>query len=282
MWSGKADGTANRSVWEKAQIYNDWLTYGDVKLHNEGVCLESDGAESSIKSRVAVDASKPYLSIGVRKFVRQGAEQDRDPKIYVYVNDTLLRAIGADADSVTAVGDSYSKYYYDLRAYAGQAVTVTVKNTDGEHACFDKIYFGTKGEYSTATDWDIVGIRDEWTFAGDVVVHGEGVCLENHGSPASLTNKVAIGDKSVLQISFRKFVRDTVQDKDPHIEVWVNDTRVTAIGSSTDYVTATGDAYSKFAFDLSAYKGEVVTIVIKNVEGEHACFNALGFIEPTI
>lgn len=278
LWMAKADGTADKVVWENAAIYDGWLTYGDVKIHDEGVCLESEGREASIKNRVAVDGEKPYFSISVRKFVRpQGEDQDYDPKIYVYVNDTLVRAIGVDGDCVRATSDYYDKYYYDLRAYTGQAVTVTVKNTDGEHACFNKIYFGTKGEYSTATQWDIGGIQDEWEFSGEVVVHGEGVCLENYGTQSSLTNRVAIGEQCVLQISFRKFVRDVVQDKDPHIEVWVNDVLIKAIGSSADHVTATGDNYETFSFDLSAYKGSVVTIVIKNVEGEHACFNFLNF-----
>lgn len=263
--------------WEPNDITNEWSSFGTTVVHEEGFCLENNGSNSGIINELLVSGNKRYLTFGARKFIRSGA-QDQDAKLKVYVNGSVIKAIDSIEDYVLVNSGSFKTFIFDLSDYLDQVVNIKIENVQGEHACINKIWLGTKGKYSLSTYWDASFIEEEWNFDGDVKTHTEGVCLENNGIEASISNDVLV-QKNHFKISFRKFVRSGAQDLDPKILVKINDTLVKAIGIDTDYVSATTDEYSPFLYDLSSYNGEVVNIKIINVEGEHACFNELALID---
>ena len=271
------DRVSPYSQWNTENFEEEWGTDGKVVVHPEGICLEYESREASIFNTVFVLEKAPFFCFDLRKFERLGEKQDKDPQVYVYVNDSLILSLTGE-QYATAKGDTVQKYIYDLREFVGQPVEIRLVNKQGDHACIPDIYFSSKGEYSTSTSWDIPFIQQEWEFEGKVEVHAEGVCLENNGSAASMKNKVEIHDgHSTFVISFRKFVRTGVQDKDPKISVYVNGELIRANGAESDVVTALTDDYVAYEYDFSRYAGQVVTIEIKNISGEHACFDTVYF-----
>ena len=134
------DPTSTREYWGVRDISREWDFDGKVEIHSEGVCLECYGEPSSIACDVICPNEYTTFKLSLRKFVRAG-EQDKDPKVAVYVNGKLVRAIGADSDYVTALEDTATVHEYDFSAYAGQKVTIKIVNTDGEHACLTGLGF---------------------------------------------------------------------------------------------------------------------------------------------
>lgn len=261
--------------WNTTNYKEDWSTEGTVRYHEEGICLESSKGNSSITNKVKVNSKKPYFTLLLRKFEREGS-QDENPESYLYVNDVLLSPVGLTYPVLTATSDNPNKYTFDFTGYINQTVEIKIVNVKGEHACFPKMYFSDKGAYSIKSYWDIDLIQEEWDFSGTVQVHEEGVCLHNNGAESSMINKIKLSDNAYdLVISFRKFLRDDEQDKDPKIKVYINNVLTKAVGVEEDYVTVHSNDYHSFTYDLDAFKGQIVTIRITNVEGEHACFNCI-------
>ena len=112
-------------------------------------------------------------------------------------------------------------------------------------------------------------------------MHKEGLCIENNGTESSVSNYVSVTeDNAYLIISFRKFLRETEQDKDPQIVVYINDLILPAIGHD-DYVVATSNDYSQYSYNLSQFKGQNIRVRIVNREGEHACFDNICVYQLT-
>lgn len=135
------DSTSTREYWGTRDISNEWDFDGKVEIHSEGVCLECYGEPASISCAVTVPTANTTFKFNLRKFYRLSGAQDKDPKVEVYVNGNLIRAIGADGDYVTATGDTAVEHEYDLSEYAGTVITITIKSTDGEHACLTGLGF---------------------------------------------------------------------------------------------------------------------------------------------
>ena len=267
--------------WDIDKLDSDWTKNGTVEKHNEGLCLHGQDAHSSITNNVQVPQDKGYLKIAFRKFVRSDGPQDTDPQVKLYVNGTLIRAFGVDADYVTTSGETYEEFIYDLSQFKGQTIAIKLESVLGQHACFNKVAFDAEGvTVSTYDEWDIDKLDSDWTKNGTVEKHGEGLCLHGQDAPSSITNAVQISaDKTNLKIAFRKFVRGPgeAQDTDPQIKLYVNGTLLRAFGVNTDYVTTSGETYEEFIYDLSQYKGQTVMIKLESVAGQHACFNKVAF-----
>lgn len=261
--------------WNAGNYKEDWSTSGNVNYHDEGICLESSKNSSTITNKIKVENSKPYFTLLLRKFERIDIE-DENPESYLYINGQLTAPLGFTYSAMSATSDTPNKYVFDLRDYVNQVVEIKITNVKGEHACFTKMYLSDKGAYSIKTHWGIDLIQEEWDFAGTVEVHKEGVCLHNNGSESSITNKINLSTNvNKLVIEFKKFLRDDEQDKDPKIKVYINNQLVKAVGVEEDYVSVHNGDFHSFAYDLTPYKGEVVTIRIVNTEGEHACFDSI-------
>lgn len=131
----------NLDSWDKYDLVAYWQKNGEVAFHSEGLCLENNGEEVSIKNNVSITTKANFLNISFRKFLRkEGETQDGNPKICVYVNGILIRSVDNAEDFVTADSDDYVVFRYNLSEYAGQVVEVKIESIYGEHACFDKVF----------------------------------------------------------------------------------------------------------------------------------------------
>ena len=121
-------------------------------------------------------------------------------------------------------------------------------------------------------------IEDNWSIYGDVDRgHGEGACIQvNAGNtPVSyLYAKMAIADgNQYLELSVRRFVRDSDMNGQLQVKVIKADGTVEIVNLvSTQNVAPDGKTlinnsndYTVGVFDLSAYAGQTVTIVIQAV-----------------
>ncbi|MDE7406132.1 MAG: hypothetical protein K2M89_04605 [Clostridiales bacterium] len=135
------DPESSSDYWDIDSIAAEWDFGGKIETHSEGVCLECYGDPAFVSCAVTVPTDGTTFKLCLRKFYRPSGEQDQNPRVAVYVNGTLVRAVGADSDFVTALGDDAVMYEYDLSAYAGQEVTVKIENTYGEHACLTCVGF---------------------------------------------------------------------------------------------------------------------------------------------
>ena len=132
-------------VWKKTEILFDWNRQGNVVVHTEGVCLEAAQKPASISKTFTVTENTKYLKIYVRMFIRSG-KKDVEPKLGLYVDDTLTRMIGQNTDYVSVDTDEYRCLIYDLSAYVGQTITVKFVSEAGEHAAIGAMTL--EGHYS--------------------------------------------------------------------------------------------------------------------------------------
>lgn len=135
------DYASDRLYWDIRNMVREWETDGNVEAHSEGVCLEYIDRPSSVSCAVKVPSDGSTFKIYLRKFYRPSGEQDKDPKVKLYVNGVLVRAAGATEDYVTATSDSFVKYEYDITAYAGEEVVIKIENVEGRHACMRGVGF---------------------------------------------------------------------------------------------------------------------------------------------
>lgn len=132
------DNVSLMKQWDPTAIAQEWISKGKVEQHAEGFCLECVGGQNaSITNMVHIDNQK-HLVISFRKFLRIGGE-DMDPKVYVYVNNTLVTPQNVSTEYATVSTEAYTPFTYDLSAYIGQDVEIKVVSEQGEHACFSAI-----------------------------------------------------------------------------------------------------------------------------------------------
>lgn len=127
--------------WNVSQIIDEWNGVGNIVRHEEGICLENYGTESSISCKLIVPDDMTTFRFSVRKFIRVDQEQDADAKIVVKVNDEVIREISANDDYIIVNKGEFSTFSYDLSEFSGQTVTISIITIAGEHACIDNIYF---------------------------------------------------------------------------------------------------------------------------------------------
>ncbi|MGN1040091.1 MAG: GxGYxYP domain-containing protein [Candidatus Fimimonas sp.] len=126
------------TTWTVNQITQDWETNGVVEKHQQGICLESNGAESSISYTFTVTEQTKFVKFFVRMFVRVD-NPDTPPQLFAYANGTLIRAVNVEADSVSVSSDYYRCIAYDLSDFVGTEVTFKFLSNAGQHAAIGKI-----------------------------------------------------------------------------------------------------------------------------------------------
>lgn len=261
------------SKWTPAEIASDWELRGNVVCSDQRVVLSNNDKGSSICNQIRVSADNPYLLLSLMR------TDEVEPQISVYVGGVLIKSENVDAASVSGSSEQFTQYCYDLLDYADQITSIEIVNGSKGSAAIDSISFvESKMGFSKLTSWDIDQLFKNWTAEGKVSRHNEGLCLEVESKKASITNVVPISAQACyLNISFRMFIRPvgTAQELPPKVSVYVNDQLIRAIGNNQDYVTVDSDDYITFAYDLSQYVGESVTIKIMSVSGQHACFNKI-------
>lgn len=244
-----------------------WTIVGDADLGvGEGADIKTSvGGWSSLKLENRKITSSSYiLTFGARVFHRDG---ETYPKFVVKINGTTVRGIGQSEDYFYVDTDETQYCSYDLSSFVGQTVTVEIGITQGTHAVVQHIEFtGT-----SARAWEnkaelLDSDFDPWTHSGDVDSGvGEGYDIMHTGS--YLCNEFVIGESYNSRFTFgaRVFHRDG--ETYPEITLTVRDASgtdhvITAIGQSNDYVYVDTDDIQRFSYDLSAFAGQKVQIMI--------------------
>lgn len=135
------DNVSNLTSWSIKDMYYEWVSVGDVQLHDEGFCLECINSQTPyIYNYVHID-SLTNLTISLRKFVRFGnSPQDDDPIVKLYANDTEIKPNGANY--ATSSGDAPVSYTYDLASFVNQDVCLKFVAVEGRHCVFTSMKLG--------------------------------------------------------------------------------------------------------------------------------------------
>lgn len=139
--ANKIEEASQNTSWDISGIVDEWQGFGSIVVHNEGVCLENNGSEASISCLVDLPSSYKTLVISARKFVRVGSKQDKNAKIVIKINDEVLMPKYSDYEYITITLGDFRYFSYDISKYAGSKITIEISNIEGEHACFESIYF---------------------------------------------------------------------------------------------------------------------------------------------
>ncbi len=124
--------------WGRKDIRDDWTVSGSVESHSEGVCLEAAVQPSSISYTFTVTEETKWAKFYVRMFVRAD-DPDKEPRLQLTVNGTIVRALNAPGDTVVANSDYYRCIAYDLSDYVGSEITLTFTSVEGHHAAAGRI-----------------------------------------------------------------------------------------------------------------------------------------------
>ncbi|MGN1040628.1 MAG: hypothetical protein ACI4QL_04290 [Candidatus Fimimonas sp.] len=260
--------------WSARQIASDWQLKGSAQVVGDNIVLADNGYGSLISNTVHVNTNTRFLRILLK------ANSNVQPRVIVIINNNVI----TNQDGVLfATGNTsdYVEYVYDLSEYVDRVSTLQISNeSDGEAAIKSVVLNSTAPGATKLQVWTASDIYYNWAKQGNVALHKEGVCLEYGEETFIYTNVSVTEDNAYLVISFRKFIRETEQDKDPKIVVYVNDQLLTAIGQK-EFVTATTNDYSQYTFSLAQFKGQNVTVKIATEEGEHACFDCVCVYQLT-
>ncbi len=270
------DYVSAMSSWGAQDIATDWQLKGNVSATEGSVVFSDNGSGAQISNRIHIDSNSKYL-----KIMMKSNTNNVMPRILVFVNDNSVSNHDGELFA-TLTSAEYTEYVYDLSAYIDTVSTIEIMNeTDGE-ASIKSISMSAVSKGNTNYQiWTASDIYNTWTKQGTVELHKEGLCIENNGTESSVSNYVSVTeDNAYLIISFRKFLRETEQDKDPQIVVYINDLILPAIGHD-DYVVATSNDYSQYSYNLSQFKGQNIRVRIVNREGEHACFDNICVYQLT-
>lgn len=262
--------------WYASDIRAGWEMYGRASLYMKWIYLKNadEGETTGLTNRIFVDENHSYLYLFFDQMVGDTGELSPE-QVIVKVNNVEISAVTYDRSA--NIPDNV--FVYNLSSFVNQIVDITVELNSDTTMALSQIKLFTKNNISTLYYWDPTCIEQEWISEGKVVQHMEGFCLEcENGNPASITNRVHIGNQKNLVISFRKFLRIGSQDSDPKVYVYVNGVLVIPQNGDDDYATVSTEAYTAFTYDLSAYVGQDVDIRVVSEEGEHACFSFIKLI----
>ena len=185
---------------------------------------------------------------------------------------------------------SAGTFYFDVSAYAGKKVLLTLEQDDngegsGEMVYVKKIAFTDEISESESSypNWDGYAILTEWAHSGTVENHREGFCLTAKDGPSSISYTFTVTPQTAwVKFYVRMFVRvDQAPDIAPTLQCKVGENVISALDSSADTVTLPGnsDNYYCLAYDLSAYIGQEVTVTFYSLSGEHATIGRILLAE---
>lgn len=264
------DEVSTLSEWNAQQILSDFDLTGDIYSKDGFAAIKSQEKYSSLSNKLRITDDNPYLTVTFKA-------DDDNVRLKLLVDGDILEPAKSIVDYLFATSEKMTVGYFDLRDYEGQTVSLQIVNASESIALVESISFEAECNIvSQSTSWDVNKLQREWGAKGNTTLHTEGYCLEASQEGTSIENIVRITDNhKYLNISFRMFVRPEGQEKDtpPQIEVYVNNKLITAIGASESYVSVYTDAYEIFAYDLSEFVGQDVTIKIATIAGQHACFD---------
>lgn len=141
-FTGSAEGvTSWANKGELLDTESDaWTVVGDQDSGvGEGVDIKGEGSYITNTFLIGKDYNS-LLTFGARVFVRSG-ETYPDIELAVYEagnaddNGTVIRAAGAEADTVHVESDDVLRFSYDLSAYAGKTVEIRIRLANAATHC---------------------------------------------------------------------------------------------------------------------------------------------------
>lgn len=118
-----------KQFWTKADIISDWnRTAGNF---NEGVGEGYDmQAGCTLEKEITVTEDCKYLNIQVRMF---NGQDTNNPHLALKVGDSYVKVVGTNDNYANIqIRDDGRVYTYDLSAYVGQTITVTLVQEQSE------------------------------------------------------------------------------------------------------------------------------------------------------
>ncbi len=136
-------------------LFDSWRKYGDVDKHGEGTCLQANAnSPAYICAKIAIDASKQYMKLNARMFVRDsdqrglikvqvikadGTVETLKPIRVYHANDVLEGKV-LDEEYLINDADSYNEGVYDLTAYVGQTIVIAIIGVNDKEAVTKAIH----------------------------------------------------------------------------------------------------------------------------------------------
>ncbi len=290
-------GTAATTWNSKAELMDanldPWAHTGDWDAGvGEGYDIKGEGS-ALYNSFIIGKGYNSQFTFGARVFHRDG---ETYPEIKLIVTDAageehLIRAIGAEADTVYVDTDGTKSFTYDLCAFVGQEVKIAITLHNAATHCVIQ-YISMSGmtdkeetEKVDVNTWNgkaeilngVSGIK--WVIDGatDAGV-GEGADLKidgNEWSALVLDGRTVKEDAYILTFGARVFHRDG--ETYPKFYVKINGETVRGIGQTEDWFYVDTDATQYCSYDLSKWVGQTVKIEIGITQGTHAVVQYINF-----
>ncbi len=257
-----------KTSWDKASFKSDWDTTNATIAENENYFdLDSSTTLSSVSNKLKITADNAYLVINAT----MGGNEATNAKLYVKVgNDYVKPMVNTGANTFELYPALSSKQFallYDLSAYVGSTVTVTVGNEAASNHLVlisaELVAVATASEMTTWTKNDIV---DDWNWEKTTLYRagtGEGFDINTYDDKAIgyIYNKLSItNDASRLYIKVRRFDNQD-QGRVANCTLFVNGTPIAPLG--LDRVVEVQDIdklTTHLVYDMRAYVGQTVTV----------------------
>lgn len=262
---------STRTTYDRAAMYEDFATTGEIDTGvGEGFDMKS-GSKATFAH--AIDETTKFLTVSIRVFHRDG---ETYPSFSVKVDGEIVRAEGADKDTVTVETDASQTFVYDLSSKVGETVFIEFAEAAATHCVLTQVKFieSMGAKHSDNTSWDRTGLYDEWYMEGEIKT-GVGEGLDLAGSGKASIKVTPKEETKLLNVTFRQFEnQDSVKAR---VQVTVNDKVIRATGTDTDYAEGEiNDTRYVFCYDLSEYVGKEVKITIASVaETQHCVITAV-------
>lgn len=292
------------SAWNNKTVAQD----GAFVDHGEGYCLEDKGSDAEgelstyLYGKLNVTEENDLIKISARVFVRE-------EEIYPYFGLQVVDAEGAVNKLIPIGKsqiwniintDAYAVFQYDLSEYQGQTVTVALGVNSGNHCAINRIELSAAADVEilpgvTRSELEALAVCSERNFTPAALyawpgekshaqgfdLHNEGFCLQYMGeNPVDavmntfIYNKFAVNeDSALLTVSARTFVGQN-NGCDPYLVVKAVDetgsvTELVPQGRDAAWNPVNSDESVAFTYDLSAFSGKTVTLVIGGNRGYH-------------
>ena len=262
---------STRTTYDRAAMYEDFATTGEIDTGvGEGFDMKS-GSKATFAH--AIDETTKFLTVSIRVFHRDG---ETYPSFSVKVDGEIVRAEGADKDTVTVETDASQTFVYDLSSKVGETVFIEFAEAAATHCVLTQVKFieSMGAKHSDNTSWDRTGLYDEWYMEGEIKT-GVGEGLDLAGSGKASIKVTPKEETKLLNVTFRQFEnQDSVKAR---VQVTVDDKVIRATGTDTDYAEGEiNDTRYVFCYDLSEYVGKEVKITIASVaETQHCVITAV-------
>jgi hypothetical protein len=287
------------SYTDRKSLINGWRVAGNYREGvGEGFDINSydNSTRSSCSALISIPQNKTIMKVRARVF---SGQDDNEHHMVVRVNGVVVKSAGQTENYTVQPGntDAPFDYFYDLTAYAGKTVEVSIAN-DAEtgHLCLQAVTFSDDNKVFTKTEtkknYTRNEIADDWTLIGynrDGINEGYDLDSsndENNDIVRSSLEKIVTVDTSnvLMMVNFRQFAGqegsedDSFHDNNAKIRVRVNGVTINPINPKKagddfieDDLAKDGQGNVTGIFSLADYVGETVMVNVCADEKVYHC-----------